>query len=60
MKKLDLNYKLILIPALITMISVTLPAYLYMRGLPWSWTLALLAGFISAAILGIMLGRRLD
>jgi len=45
--------------ALITMITVTLPAYLYLRGLPWSWSLALLAGYAAVAILSFKLGRRL-
>jgi len=54
-----LDYKIFLITAFITMISVTLPGYLYFRGLPLSWTLALFVGFCAIAVLGVMLGRQL-
>jgi hypothetical protein len=46
--------------ALITMITVTLPAYLYLRGVPLPWSLALLAGYAAVAILSFKLGRRLE
>lgn len=48
----------IAIIALITFIAVTLPVYLYLRGLPISWGIALLAGYATVAILGYWLGRR--
>jgi len=50
---------IIILSAVITMISVYLPAYLYARGLPLSWSLALFAGFAIVAVLGAMLGKRL-
>jgi hypothetical protein len=38
--------------AAITMVSVTLPCLLWQRGLPLPWAIALLAGFVTVAILG--------
>ena len=43
--------------ALITIIAVTLPGYLYLRGLPIGWGLALLGGYILVAILGSLYSR---
>ena len=45
--------------ALITLISVSLPGYLYLRGLPWPWALALFGGLAAVAILAYQLGKRL-
>lgn len=43
--------------ALITLITVTLPGLLYLRGLPIGWGIVLLVGFAAAAVLGYWLGR---
>jgi len=51
------NLKRMGITALITMISATLPGYLYLRGLPLPWALALLAGYVIVAVLGYAGGR---
>lgn len=42
----------ILIVAAITIITLTLPGYLYLRGLPLPWALALAGGYAIVAILG--------
>jgi hypothetical protein len=36
----------------ITLITVTLPGWLYLRGLPISWALGLAAGYVIVAVLG--------
>jgi hypothetical protein len=45
--------------AMITILTVTLPGLLIMRGLPIPWGLALLAGYLAVAGLAYWLGRRL-
>ena len=50
MTKHDL--KQIGIIAAITIIIVTLPGMLYLRGLPITWTLALVSGYLAVALLG--------
>ena len=45
------------ITAAVTIITLTLPGLLYMRGLPITWALALVGGYILAAVLGYALGR---
>ena len=47
------------ITAAITAISLTLPGLLWQRGLSLSWSLALLAAILAAAVLGYLLARRL-
>ncbi len=42
----------VMVIAAITTISLALPGYLYLRGLPLPWAAALLAGYILVAILG--------
>lgn len=58
MSKKDIS--IIGITAAITAISLTLPGLLWQRGLSLSWSLALLAGFLSVAILGYLLARRMN
>jgi hypothetical protein len=48
----------VMVIAAITAVSVSLPGYLYLRGLPLPWAAALLAGYILVAILGYALGPR--
>jgi Flp pilus assembly pilin Flp len=46
------DIKQIALIAGITMVSTTLPGLLWQRGLPVGWTVALLAGFVTVAVLG--------
>jgi len=55
MKKQDLT-KVVII-ALITTIGFVLPGLLYQRGLRLGWAIALLAGYITVAILGYLFGK---
>ena len=41
-----------MVTAVITILAVGLPSYLYLLGLPLDWAIALLVGFIAVAILG--------
>jgi len=45
--------------ALITFITVVLPGYLFQRGLPASWALALFGGLVVVSLLSYFLGRHL-
>ena len=38
----------------ITLITVTLPGWLYLRGLPISWALGLAAGYVIVAVLSFL------
>jgi uncharacterized membrane protein len=43
------------IVAVITTISLALPGLLWQRGLPLTWALALVGGFVTVAVLGHVL-----
>jgi len=49
----------VIIAAVVTILTVTLPGLLIMRGLPIPWALALLGGYLAVAGLAYWLGRRL-
>ena len=51
------NLKRMGITALTTMITLTLPGLLYMRGLPITWALALVGGYVIVAVLGYLGGK---
>ena len=53
------DWLLILIVAIAVCVSTALPGYLLLRGLPWPWALALLAGFAVVSVLSFILGRAL-
>ena len=54
------DLKAIFIVAVITTISLTLPSQLFVRGLPLSWAIALLAGYTVVAGLGYLLKQYLE
>ena len=51
--------KIVIIGAVITIISLILPLQLFLRGLPLSWTISLLVGYIVVAILGYVLRQNM-